>query len=47
MARTPSELKTEFVRWLDLINKIREMLLWNDEFGEGLSGKSDDHGGGR
>lgn len=39
VARTPSELKTEFMRWLDLLNKLGEMFLWNDEFGEGFSGK--------
>ena len=44
MARTPLELRTEVVRWLDLLNKIGEMFLWNDEFGEGYSGKSDNHG---
>ena len=44
MARTPSELKEKFVRWLDLLNKLGEVFLWNDEFGEGFSVKSDKHG---
>ena len=35
MPRTPSELKKKLVRWLDLLNKIGEVFLWNDEFGEG------------
>lgn len=39
MARTSSELKIDFVRWLDLLNKLVEMLLWDDEFSEGFSGK--------
>ena len=41
MARTPSKIKTKFVRWLDLLNKLGDVFLWNDEFGEGFSGKSD------
>lgn len=37
--RTPSELKTELVRWLDFLNKLGEVSLWNVDLGEGLSGK--------
>ena len=37
MPRTSSELKTEFVRWLDFLNKLGEVFLWNDGFGEGFS----------
>ena len=44
MTKTSSELKTEFVRWLDLLNKPRKLFLWKDELFQGLSGKSDDHG---
>ena len=41
MPRNLSELKTESGRWLDLLNNIGEVLLWSEEFGNGLSGKND------
>jgi len=31
VARNSSELKPKFVRWLDLINKLGNLSLWNDE----------------
>ncbi len=34
MPRTPSKLKTKFVRWLDFLPKLGEVFLLNDEFGE-------------
>ncbi len=37
--RTTSELKTKVGRWLDLLNKLGEVSLWNDEIGEGLMTK--------
>ena len=37
MPRITTELKTRVVRWLDLLNKLEEVFLWNDEFGEGFS----------
>ena len=44
VARTPSKLKAEFVRWLDFLNKLGGIFLRNDEFVEGLSRKSDNQG---
>jgi len=38
VASTSSELQTEFVRWLDLLNNRGKLFLWNDELVEGLSG---------
>ena len=38
VTKISSELKIEFVRWLDLLNKIGKLFLWNDELVEGLSG---------
>lgn len=37
--RTPTNLKTTVRKWLDLLNKLGEVLLWNDEIGEGFSGR--------
>ena len=37
VTRTTSELKTRVGRWLDLLNKLGEVFLWNDEIGEGFS----------
>ena len=36
---TTSELKTKVGRWRDLLNKLGEVSLWNDEIGEGLMTK--------
>ena len=36
MARTSSEFKIEFVRWLDLLNKLGKLFLCNDELIERL-----------
>ena len=44
MPRTPSEHKNKVVRWLDLLNKLGEVFLWNDELGEGSMKESDKHG---
>ena len=38
MARTSSDLKIEFVRWLDLLDKLGKLFLWNDELVEGVGG---------
>ena len=38
MARTSLKLKTEFERWLDLLQKPGKLFLWNDELVEGLGG---------
>lgn len=35
--RTTSELKTKVGRWLDFLNKLGEVSLWNDEINEGFS----------
>ena len=37
--RTTSELKTKVGRWMDLLKKLGEVSLQNDEIGEGLMAK--------
>ena len=35
--RATSKLKTKVGRWMDLLKKLEEVSLWNDEIGEGLT----------
>lgn len=37
--RITSELKTKVGRWMDLLKKLGEVSLWNDEIGDGLMTK--------
>lgn len=37
--KTPTNLKTRVGRWLDLLNKLGQVLLWNNEIGKGFSGR--------
>jgi len=37
--KTPTNLKTRVGRWMDFLNKLGDVLLWNDKIGEGFSGR--------
>jgi len=37
VARTSSELKPKFVRWVDFLNKPGKLFLGNDELVDGIS----------
>jgi len=41
--RITTELKTRVVRWLDLLNKLEEVFLWNDDLVRDLVKESDNH----